>query len=230
MTGGRIARPAPTAAATALASALGIGLAGVPGSGPDGQITEDDVRFVARDRDYRAGTTTHLRAIPSEPRSLTTGGRLAADPAVVTANTRVAVTDPDVRRLANTRGVFLARVTGTGRNGVITKTDVLAAAAEQDRQRAAAHRAAFPAPKPEPAWELPPFTASGIDPRALLDVPAPIRPAMAAAETTAAAYALRERYRGMPDDDARTALARDRAVSCDHGGIGPTRRSIPGWN
>jgi hypothetical protein len=109
-------------------------------------------------------------------------------------------------------------------------SDGLAAAAAQDRQPAPAQRAAFPAPKPEPAWELPPFTASGIDPRALLDVPGPVRPAMAAAETTAAAYALREKYAGMGDDEARAALARDRAVSCDHGGIGPTRRSIPGWN
>ncbi|SET33279.1 E3 binding domain-containing protein [Geodermatophilus poikilotrophus] len=224
---GRIARPAPTAAATRLASALGISLAGVAGSGPGCQITEDDVRAVAARRDYRAGTS-HLAGVPTESRSLTTGGRLAVDPAVVSANTRVGVSDPDVRTLANTRGVFLSRVKGTGTGGAITPSDVLTAAAVQDHQRAVAHRAAFPAPKPEPAWEPPPFTASGIDPKALLDVPAPVRPAMAAAETTAAAYALRERYAGMTDDEARGALARDRAVSCDHGGIGPTRRNVWG--
>ncbi len=117
---------------------------------------------------------------------------------------------------------------GTGTNGAITKSDVLDAAGTQDRQRATAQRAAFPAPKSEPAWELPPFTASGIDPKALLDVPAPVRPAMAAADTTAAAYALRERYRGIPDGEARAALARDRSVSCDHGGLGPSRRNVWG--
>ncbi len=146
---GRIARPTPTAVATRLASALGISLVGVAGSGPGCQITEDDVRAVAARRDYRAGTS-HLTAVPSEPRSLTTGGRMAADPAVVTANTRVGVSDPEVRRLANTRGVYLSRVKGTGANGAITASDVLTAAAVQDHQRAVAHRAAFPAPKPAP--------------------------------------------------------------------------------
>jgi pyruvate/2-oxoglutarate dehydrogenase complex dihydrolipoamide acyltransferase (E2) component len=126
--------------------------------------------------------------------------------------------------------VRLAAVTGSGPDGGITKADMLAIAAEQDRQQAAAQRRAFPAPKPEPAWELPPFTASGIDPKTLLYVPAPVRPAMAAAETTAEAYRLRERYAGMPNDGARTALAKNRAVSCDHGGLGPIQRSIPCWN
>lgn len=221
-------RPEPSAEATRLASALSIDLSRVYGTGPSGQHTAEDVRRFA---DYRKDTSRHLTAVPPPAsRALTTGGRLAADPAVVTANTRVGVPDPEVRTLANTRGVYLSRVRGTGTGGAITKSDVLEAAAAQDRQRATWQRDAFPTPKAEPAWELPPFTASGIDPKALLDVPAPVRPAMAAAETTAAAYALRERYQGMPDDEARAALARDRAVSCDHGGIGPTRRSIPGWN
>ncbi|MGY1985444.1 E3 binding domain-containing protein [Blastococcus sp. SYSU DS0669] len=187
------------------------------------------MKFVARDRDYRSGTAAHLHAVPAEPRSLTIGGGLAADPAVVTANTRVAVSDPDVRRLANTRGVLLARVTGTGRNGAITRTDVLTAAAAQDRQRAAAQRRAFPEPAAALEHRIS-FTASGLPVSVLDEVPPSVRRALAAAPDHATAFALVEQYRGLGDTDARAALSRDRSVSCDHGGIGPTGRTVPGWD
>ena len=34
------------------------------------------------------------------------------------------------------------------------------------------------------------------------------------------------RYRGMGDAEAQAVLAKDRSVSCDYGGLGPTRRSV----
>ncbi|GAA3785593.1 hypothetical protein [Micromonospora maritima] len=63
--------------------------------------------------------------------------------------------------------------------------------------------------------ELPAFTASGIDPKVLLRSPAPVRPAIAAAPTTAEAYAIAQRYAGMSDADAARALATDMSVPAD---------------
>lgn len=60
--------------------------------------------------------------------------------------------------------------------------------------------------------DLPAFTASGIDPKVLLRSPAPVRPAIAAAATPAAAYALAQRYAGMTDADAARVLATDMSV------------------
>lgn len=62
------------------------------------------------------------------------------------------------------------------------------------------------------ASDLPAFTASGIDPKVLLRSPAPVRPAIAAAPTTAEAYAIAQRYAGMSDADAARALATDMSV------------------
>lgn len=62
------------------------------------------------------------------------------------------------------------------------------------------------------AGALPPFCASGLDPQVLRSVPAPVRPAMAAASTTQEAYALLDRYRGLSDDDAQVVLSRDASV------------------
>ncbi|GAB3195026.1 hypothetical protein GCM10027261_14310 [Geodermatophilus arenarius] len=215
---GRIARPQPEPGAVALASSLGIELAGVAGTGPGGQVTRADVEFVARDRDYRAGTAaTHLRAIPSEPRPLAAGGGLAADQSVVAANARVAVRDPNVRTLANGRGVRLDRVTGTGTGGAITKADVLTAAAAQDRQRAAAQRRAFPEPARQPEPRIT-FTASGLPVSVLDEVPPSVRRALAAAPDNATAFALVEKYRGLADEDAARLLARDRSVATTYGG------------
>ncbi len=224
---GRIGRPEPEPGAVALASALGIDVARVGGTGPGGRVTRADVEFVARDRDYGAGGTTHLRAIPSEPRSLAAGGGLAADPAVVPANARVAVTDPDVRTLANGRGVFLSRVTGTGPGGAITKTDVLSAAAAQDAERAAAQRRAYPAARPQPEPHIS-FTASGLPVSVLEEVPPSVRRALAAAPDTRAAYALVEKYGGLADEDAAARLRKDRTITTTYGGLGTPAGVWPG--
>lgn len=56
---------------------------------------------------------------------------------------------------------------------------------------------------------LPAFTASGMDPSALLQYPAPLRPAIAGAATQAEAYALARDYAGMSDDQVAKAMATD---------------------
>jgi pyruvate/2-oxoglutarate dehydrogenase complex dihydrolipoamide acyltransferase (E2) component len=218
-------RPEPTGEAVRLAANLGVDLSRVCGTGPAGEVTAGDVKRVA---DYRKDTARHLAAVPGEPRSLTVGGRPAADPAVVGANTRVAVASPDVRQLANTRGVLLSRVRGTGPNGAVTKSDVLDSAAAQDRQRAVAHRRAFPTPQaaPEPRVS---FTASGLPVSVLDEVPPSVRRALAAAPDHAAAFPLVERYGPLADEDAARLLRSDRTVSTRYGGA---RRDtpVPGWD
>ncbi len=47
--------------------------------------------------------------------------------------------------------------------------------------------------------DLPPFTASGLDPRMLADLPWPLRRPVAQATTLSAAYALVEKYAGVPE-------------------------------
>jgi pyruvate dehydrogenase E2 component (dihydrolipoamide acetyltransferase) len=91
-------RRAASPAARKLAEQRGVDLCQVSGTGPDGRITLEDVETVAA-----AATET------------------VADPPPAT---RVS---PVARRLAETTGVDLARVTATGPGGSITKEDVLAA-------------------------------------------------------------------------------------------------------
>jgi pyruvate dehydrogenase E2 component (dihydrolipoamide acetyltransferase) len=96
--GGRIAA---SPAARRLAQEAGIDLAGVAGSGPDGRITEADV--------------VAARSAP------------AATPAGAGAPAGDVIASPVARRLAQTLGIDVARVPGTGPGGRITKEDVEAA-------------------------------------------------------------------------------------------------------
>ena len=84
-------------AARRVAKALGIELSQVPGSGPGGRITEDDVRA------FDPAQTT-------APAQATKGVRAS----------------PVARRVARELGVELAQLTGTGPNGRITEEDVRA--------------------------------------------------------------------------------------------------------
>lgn len=83
-----------------LAKELKVDLADVTGTGRNGRITEDDVRAFAE-----GGGAAEAEAVNEDVRST-----------------------PAVRKLAKERGVDLARVQGSGRNGRITKEDVEAAA------------------------------------------------------------------------------------------------------
>lgn len=62
------------------------------------------------------------------------------------------------------------------------------------------------------AGTLPSFLASGLDPSVLLQYPEPVRPAMAAADTTQEAYAIGARYAGMTNEQAAAAIGVDRSV------------------
>ncbi|MGY1607272.1 E3 binding domain-containing protein [Geodermatophilus sp. SYSU D00700] len=212
-------KPLSRANAEITAKALGVDLAQVTATGPRGAYTTTDLV------DASLGVSTiaarHPAPVPepsADARPLTLHGR-AIQPWLAAENARVPA-DADVRQAAGEREVRLAEVEGTGPGGRPTMSDVLAVARQQDAQRAAAHRAAFPAPAPEADPVMPPFSASGVDPRALLaGVPAVAWRALAAAETTAEAYRLRERYLGLSDDEARAALAKDRSVATRHGGL-----------
>lgn len=133
------------------------------------------------------------------------------------------MTTPLVAAEAARLGVNVHAVTGTGAGGRVTLTDVRAAAGPGYRPTArtaartvtaeataagnplVAHARAVdpgacaeadrhgPAPHLFAGGDLPPVTASGMDPRALLDVPPEARHALAAA-TGAEALALHERY------------------------------------
>jgi len=87
-------------AARRLAKELGIDLAQVRGSGPEGRITEADVQHAAEER--------AKGAMPPTPA-----------PAEVLAS-------PMARTLAREHGIDLAQVKGTGAGGRITEKDVLA--------------------------------------------------------------------------------------------------------
>ncbi len=78
------------------------------------------------------------------------------------------------------------------------------AAEVRKRNRVLASRAALTG-APEPTLfataDLPAFTASGIDPQALLQVPWQARPAVASARTQAEAYQLVQKYGGPDGED-----------------------------
>jgi hypothetical protein len=86
-----------------------------------------------------------------------------------------------------------ASVTGSA---VMGRNPIVAAARQRDPRAAVAADARGPAPTLFAAGDLPPFTASGIDPNVLLQVPWQARQPIAAAPSTAEAYALVQRYSG----------------------------------
>ncbi|WP_411965534.1 2-oxo acid dehydrogenase subunit E2 [Haloferax sp. YSMS24] len=88
-----------------VAEELGVDLTTVEGTGYQGSITEDDVEAAAE-------------SAPSEP---------AEEPSEGAAGKRV-FAPPSARRLARELGVDIERVTGSGKNGRITESDVRAAA------------------------------------------------------------------------------------------------------
>ena len=153
-----------------------------------------------------------------QPNSLNVTGRPAVMSWLVGENGAVICESPEVRQLANERGVRLASVRGTGPNGRPTRSDVLAVAGRQDAERSRAQAAARPSVAPTPTPPLPAFTASGLDPAQLLSVPPAARKAMAGAETLAAAYKIKNKYGGLSDEEARARIAADHDVPREYGG------------
>lgn len=236
--------PVVTASARLLAMQLDVDLSTVTGTGSGGQITDHDVkwRHGEDELDARYPLAASNRSRTTEPapyaqaaerryqdrqrlRPVTASG-YAVDPWLDSENSAVAE-DPEVLRLANQREVRLKFVTGSGPQGRITRADVDAAAQRQDRQRAIRQDEAYPE-DPKPATPLPSFTASGLDPVVLHDVPEPVRRAVAAADTTQEAHRLVTVYGRMSDEDAQTALSKDRSVSVTYGGGGlPVHVTLP---
>lgn len=207
-----------------VAEQWGVNLQTVTGTGVGGRITLGDVR--AKARAMRAGTGRPSIAPvarlgePGASVSVAYGadGRPVRNPFVVAKNAGVNGADVQARELADVHGILLENIRGTGPNAQVTVADVQATVRQETAARA------LSAPR-EPAaastlaeQPLPAFTASGIDPKVLLDVPAPVRPAMAAASTRADAFALAERYSGMSDEAAEAALAGDGSVDFRYGG------------
>lgn len=121
-------QPSATPLAQRMAAEHGIALADVPGTGPGGRVTKEDVEA------FLAATGQAL-----EPSAGTELGRR-----------EVGFISPAVGRLAAELGVDLSQVVGTGAGGRITKKDVLAYVA------APSPRPAVPAgPAELPPWERP---------------------------------------------------------------------------
>lgn len=127
-------RPSPTALANPvvrrLAQRVGVDLADVVGTGPDGRVTHADVEAAAL-------PTAVAMPVPS----------VASTPAAGPRVPRVRAS-PLARRLAEELGVDLAQVSGTGPAGAVTRVDVEQAAASA---QADVPVAAVPRHRPEPA-------------------------------------------------------------------------------
>ncbi|MGQ9905036.1 MAG: 2-oxo acid dehydrogenase subunit E2 [Anaerolineae bacterium] len=129
-----------TPIAQRIAAELGVDLALVKGTGPDGQIRREDVESYAQARK-------------------TVG---AASPAVV--NTGRIVASPAAKRLAEQRGVDLRLVKGSGPDGRIVLEDVEKFAASVPAAAPAPAPIAPPAPAvaPQAAPQVLPRTAAGV--------------------------------------------------------------------
>ncbi len=142
---GADARVMASPGARRLAGELGVDLSRVNGTGPNGRITEVDVRATTA----TAGTTGTATTVPDAD----------ADDAALGGPA-----SPLAKRLARELGVDLARVKGTGPRGRVTKEDVERAAAAPPqpvvRSEPAAPRPATPAPRPAAAARAPQRPAS----------------------------------------------------------------------
>ena len=158
--------PVPaTPLAQRMAAEHGLDLAQVPGTGPGGRVTKEDVE-------------AYLAFSEGE-----TGGRAAALPTPPQPSAALGFISPAVSRLAAELGVDLSQVVGTGAGGRITKKDVMAYIAAPTPRRVEAGAAQLPSAAEElPPWERP-GTGSLFKPSeevgapAAQPIPAPTAPA-----------------------------------------------------
>lgn len=122
-------QPSATPVAQRIAAEHGVDLADVPGTGPGGRVTKEDVEA------YLAFSEGETPPSPGQPPHA------------------LGFISPAVGRLAAELGVDLAQVVGTGAGGRITKKDVLAYAAAPVPRGGAAPSA--PEPPDLPPWERP---------------------------------------------------------------------------
>lgn len=131
-----LSQPSATPVAQRMAAEHSVDLAQVPGTGPGGRITREDVEaylaFLEGENAAQASISHPTNLPVTNPPSPTRG-----------------FISPVVGRLAAEMGVDLAQVVGTGADGRITKKDVLAYVA------APVPRDVHPEPVDLPPWERP---------------------------------------------------------------------------
>ncbi len=141
-----------------VARELGVDLATVPGTGPGGRIVSEDVE---------AAVSAHVTDVPVPA--------VPVGPAVVDGDQRTGYVSPLVRRHAETVGVDLETVVGTGPGGRIRRMDV---------DRAASGVPLYtPRPQPPPGATAPGETVPGATARLDAQPPAGPRPGQVVALT-----------------------------------------------
>lgn len=128
--------PSATPTAKKLAEVNGIDLAAVPGTGPKGKITKEDVEAALA----KGGGAPAPAAAPATA---------APAPAPAALGERV-IASPLAKRIAADKGINLALVKGTGPNGRIVKEDVKSFTPSAAAPAAAAPAASAPAPAATP--------------------------------------------------------------------------------
>ncbi len=131
--------PAATPTARKLAEQNGIDLAGVPGTGPKGKITKEDVEAAIA---KGGGAPAPAAAAAPAPAP-------APAPASAASGERI-IASPLAKRIAADKGIDLSQVKGSGPNGRIVKDDVDAFTPGAAAAPAAAPAASAPAPAPAP--------------------------------------------------------------------------------
>jgi len=133
--------------------------------------------------------------------------QLAAGKVSASAIERLASVDiPAVPAAPRTRPLNLRAATAPPEGaGAWSPNPIVAAARSREPRAAAAASTKRAAPTLFAGGDLPPFTASGVDPQVLLQVPWLARHPVAAAGTTAEAYKLLQDYSG-PDAEVRAAM------------------------
>lgn len=126
------------------AQELGIDLATVMGTGPDGRITATDVEAAA------SGAPQAGKKMPATPAAASTGAGASTKPAWIPAAGVVAAT-PTARALAKKAKLDISTIKGTGQFGRVTADDVKIATGEKkpERPKSPGSTAKEAAPLPE---------------------------------------------------------------------------------
>ena len=115
-----------------------------------GELDETAVPATAGAGAAQAGSATAKPAQPAGPISTPTTARSAVPAPPSAAQAETIKSSPAARRIADERGIDIAAVSGTGRGGVVSKPDVLAATASTSQAPAAPSRPTTPAPSAPP--------------------------------------------------------------------------------
>ncbi len=144
-----VVAPNATPVAQRMALEHGLDLAEVKGTGQGGRITKEDVEEHLGERGAAGDRETAAPQPERAPQPAPAGPGVGTAP----AGHSLGFISPAVARLAAEYGVDLARITGTGEGGRVSKKDVMAyIARSQAPERIAPEAEAAPE---QPAWERP---------------------------------------------------------------------------